>query len=156
MNKAQRSLWNQGRTEIRILCKVWKKDHPSFDKLTTMIFGPHSKLFHLMAEELEMSYEKFYCFLATFFTAAMASVPAPILYDSDLFDITGLMASKQDYLRIYRKIDKIGAGRDTAFWMSMKDCFNNMMRKIYCLMNHWIQMTIIRSPMLQMLQMIKT
>ena len=131
MDKARRSLWKQGKTEMGILRKVWNKDHPSFEELASIIFGPRSKLFHLMQEDLDMDYKEYCQFLATFFTAAMVSVPAPMLFDTDLFDTTGLVQGKSDFLRIYRKIDSVGAGKDDTFWMAMEDCFNNLMKKMF-------------------------
>ena len=131
IDKARQSLWKQGKTEMGIMRKVWNKDHPSFEELAAIIFGPRSKLFHLMEEELDIEYKDYCRFLATFFTAAMVSVPAPMLFDTDLFNTTGLVVGKREFLQIYRKIDSIGAGKDDTFWMAMEDCFNNLMKKMF-------------------------
>ena len=67
MDKARMHLWKQGKTEIGIIRAVFGEDHPSFNTLATRIFGPRSKLCHLLMEELSLSYEKYCRFLATFY-----------------------------------------------------------------------------------------
>ena len=69
VDKARIHTWKQAKTEIGIIRTVFGEDHPSFDTLATNIFGPRSKLFQLLREELSLSYEKYCRFLATFFAA---------------------------------------------------------------------------------------
>ena len=136
VDKARRFLWKSAKTEIGIVRESWGDEtDPSFDDLASKIFGPNSKLFHLLKEELgdtTMTYEVFCRFLATFYTGSMVSQPVPMLYDVNLFDTNGLMNSKEEYIRIYRQMETLGAGEDDdTLWMKVEDCFNNLMKKTF-------------------------
>ena len=132
VDKARRFLWNQAKTEIRILRDYWGKDHPSFHELAENLFGKQSKLFHLFQEELQLDYENFCRFLATFYTASSLSIPAPRLYELDRFDTTGLMETKEDYMKIIRHMETIDEGNHgDTLWMKIEHAYNSEMRKIF-------------------------
>jgi hypothetical protein len=86
VDKARQHLWKQAKTEIGIPRVVWEENHPSFNTLATRMFGPKSKLFQLLEEELSLSYEIFCRFLATFFAASSRSTPASRLLQDKKFD----------------------------------------------------------------------
>jgi hypothetical protein len=127
IDKARRHLWKQAKTEIGILRTVWEEDHPSFNTLATRIFGPKSKLFQLLEEELSMSYEKYCRFLATFFAASSRSSPATRLLEDGRFDSTGMM-TKNEYYKIIKQIEEHRSG-DESLWMQLEDIFNSLAKK---------------------------
>jgi hypothetical protein len=127
IDKARRHLWKQARTEIGIIRTVWEEVHPSFDKLATRIFGPRSKLFQLLEEELLLSYEKYCRFLATFFAASSRSSPASRLLEDSRFDSTGMM-EKGEYHQLLKKIEGMRSG-DESLWMQIEDIFNSLAKK---------------------------
>jgi hypothetical protein len=127
IDKACRHLWKQAKREIRILRAVWEENHPSFDKLATRIFGPKSKLFQLLEEELSLSYEKYCRFLATFFAASSRSIPASRLLKDNKFDSTGMIA-KDEYHKLIKKIEEHRSG-DESLWMQLEDISNSLAEK---------------------------
>ncbi|OEU17716.1 hypothetical protein FRACYDRAFT_238144 [Fragilariopsis cylindrus CCMP1102] len=127
MEKGRIHIWKQGRTEIGILRTVWGEDHPSFDTLATRIFGPKSRLCHLLMEELSLSYEKYCRFLATFFAASSRSSPASRLLEDNRFDSTGMMESGE-YYRLIRQIEEHRSG-DESLWMQIEELFNSLAKK---------------------------
>ncbi|OEU05679.1 hypothetical protein FRACYDRAFT_258686 [Fragilariopsis cylindrus CCMP1102] len=127
MEKARIHTWKQGRTEIGILRTVWGEDHPSFDTLATRIFGPKSKLYHLLDDELSLSYEKYCRFLATFFAASCRSTPASRLLDDHLFNSTGMM-ERGEYHRLIKLIEEHRSG-DESLWMQIEEIFNSLSKK---------------------------
>jgi hypothetical protein len=127
IDKARRHLWKQAKTEIGILRTVWEEDHPSFDKLATRIFGPKSKLFQLLEEELSLTYEKYCRFLATFFAASSRSSPASRLIQDDRFNSTGMM-EKGEYHQLLKQIEVKKSG-DECLWMQIEELFNSLAKK---------------------------
>ena len=65
IDRARQGLWNQAKTEIDIVRRVFREnhplsgDHPSFDVLATNIYGPEGKLFQCFREELKLLNEDF-------------------------------------------------------------------------------------------------
>jgi hypothetical protein len=127
IDKARRHLWKQARTKVGILRTVWEKDHPSFNKLATRIFGPKTKLFQLLEEELSLLYEKYCRFLATFSAASSRSSPASRLLKDNRFDSTGMM-EKDKYHRIIKQIEEERSG-DESLWMQLEEIFNSLAKK---------------------------
>jgi hypothetical protein len=127
IDKARRHLWKQAKTEIGILRTVWEEDHPSFNTLATSIFGPKSKLFQLLEEELSLSYKKDCRFLATFFAASSRSSPASWLLEDIRFDSTDMM-EKGEYHQLLKKIEGMRSG-DESLWMQIEELFNSLAKK---------------------------
>jgi hypothetical protein len=127
IDKARRHLWKQAKTEIGILRSVWEENHPSFDKLTTRIFGPKSKLFQLLEEELSLTYETYCRFLATFFAASSRSLPASRLLQDIRFNSTGMM-EKGEYHQLLKQIEVKKSG-DESLWIQLEDIFNSLAKK---------------------------
>jgi hypothetical protein len=127
IDKARRHLWKQAKTEIGILRAVWQEDHPSFNTLATRIFGPKSKLFQLLEEELSLTYEKYCRFFATFFAASSRSSPATRLLEDIRFDSTG-MTEKGEYHRLLKQIEVKKSG-DESLWIQLEDIFNSLAKK---------------------------
>jgi hypothetical protein len=127
IDKARRHLWKQAKTEIGIIRTVWEENHPSFDKLASRIFGPKSKLFQLLEEELSLTYEQYCRFLATFFAASSRSSPASRLLEDIRFNSTGMM-EKNKYHQIIKKIEVHRCG-DESLWMQLEDIFNSLAKK---------------------------
>jgi len=127
IDKARRHLWKQAKTEIGIIRSVWEEDGPSFDRLATRIFGPKSKLFQLLEEELSLSYEIYCRFLATFFAASSRSTPASRLLQDKKFDSTG-MIEKGKYYKLIKQIEEHRSG-DESLWMQLEDIFNSLAKK---------------------------
>ena len=125
-------MWKQAKTEIDIVRSVWEDEfHPSFDKLATNIYGPKSKLFQLFEEELELSYEQFCRFLATFYAASSRSTPASRLLEDENCNSTGLM-KKEEYYRLIMKIKGlcgVGNGDDDSLWIKLECLFNSFAKK---------------------------
>jgi len=133
VDKARRFLWKQAKTEISILRDYWGEDHPSFHELAANLYGEQSKLFHLFEEELQLDYETFCRFLATFYTASSLSIAAPRLYElNSRFDTTGLMETKEEFMKIIRRMETIDEGNDgDSLWMKIEYAYNSEMRKIF-------------------------
>ena len=132
VDKARRFLWKGAKTEMFILRRYWDEDHPSFDSLCENLFGKQSELFHLFQTELNIDYESFCRFLATFYTASMLNVTAPRLYELDRFDTTGLMKTKGDFLKILRRMETVDEGNQgDTLWMKLEYVFNSQMRRIF-------------------------
>jgi hypothetical protein len=129
IDKARRHLWKQAKTEIGILRTVWEEDHPSFDKLATSIFGPKSKLFQLLEEDLSLTYEEYCRFLATFFAASSRSSSASRLLEDNRFDYTGMM-EKGEYYKLIKQIEEYRSG-DESLWMQLEDIFNSLAKKTF-------------------------
>ena len=137
IDRAWQGLWNQVKTEIDIVRRVFREnhplsgDHPSFDELATNIYGPEGKLFQCFQEELKLSYEDFCRFLGTFYAASARSQPAPRLLDDSLFISNGMMTTA-DYRQVITKIeDSCGAGRSDSdsFWMELEHLLNSFAKK---------------------------
>jgi hypothetical protein len=124
IDKACRHLWKQAKTETGILRAVWEENHPSFNILATRMFGPKSKLFHLLEEELSLSYEIYCRFLATFFAASSRSTPTSRLLQDKRFDFSG-MIEKDKYHRIIKQIEGHRSG-DESLWMQLEESFNSL------------------------------
>jgi hypothetical protein len=127
IDKARRHLWKQAKTEMGILRDIWEENHPSFDTLATRIFGPKSKLFQLLEEELSLTYEKYCRFFATFFAASSRSSPATRLLEDIRFDSTGMM-EKEKYHRVIKQIEGHRSG-DESLWMQIEELFNSLAKK---------------------------
>jgi hypothetical protein len=112
IDNARRHLWRQAKTEIGILWSVWEEDHPSFNTLATRIFGPKSKLFQFLEEELSLTYGKYCRFLSTFFAASCRSLPTSRLLEDNLFDSTGMM-EKGEYYKLIKQIEEHRSGGES-------------------------------------------
>ena len=126
VDKARRYVWKQAKAEIAMLRRFWEGDcSPSFDSLASSLFGPNSKLFHLLAEELDLSYREFCQFMATLYSAATFGVSASTLYDVDRFDTSGFM-EKSVFLSVLRRVEMMDASTaGDTFWMKAEEIFNS-------------------------------
>ena len=68
--------YKQGKVEMEMFRKFWNNKLPSTDTLIDYLFGENSQLYHLLSEELHLSYEDYCRFMATFYTASEFKVPA--------------------------------------------------------------------------------
>ena len=123
IDKARRQVWNQARTEIKILRRRWGEDSPSFDSLADKIFGKKSRLFHLMVEELNLSYPEYCRFLATLFSGCSFSQSTSRLLYHRRFIKKGL-TEPTNMLKIFRRIDSLSIGGETI-WMKVESAFNS-------------------------------
>ena len=74
IDKARRSVWRQGRAEMEMLKQYYGNKMPPTNTIIESLFGSESKLFHLLNEELGLSFCDYCRFLATLFTAAELNV----------------------------------------------------------------------------------
>ena len=127
-------MWRQAKEEIEMLKEFWSNKFPSTDKIIQYLFGRKSKLFHLLNEELDVTYAECCRFLATFFTAAQVNLPPLRLYANSCIDTTGLM-EEDEYMKIIKKINNMNTDDpnldDDALWMRLEDCFNSVAKRTF-------------------------
>jgi hypothetical protein len=126
IDKARRQIWNQGRTEIGILRKKWGEPSPAFNTLAERTFGRKSRLFHLMIEELDLSFPTYCRWLASFFAACSRKQSVTQLLNDKRFDSTGFLNST-DNLNIFCRIESLSVGGETL-WMKIERVFNIEMK----------------------------
>jgi len=95
---------------------------PSFQRITSLFFGPHSKFMQIFLTKLEINYETFMLFMATFCLAKALSLDLACLYKGRI-KIDGLL-EKESYTNLWKKIASKQDNRDCyaiPFWKELED-----------------------------------
>ncbi len=98
---------------------------PSFQQIASLFFGPLSKFTQVFLTKLEISYETFMLFMATFCLAKELSLPLAHLYKGRI-QIDDLM-DKESYTNLWKKIaskQEKGNRYAVPFWKELQDAMN--------------------------------
>ena len=140
IDRAREQVFNQAKTEIKILQEGWGEQSPSFEKLAEKTFGKKSRLFLLLVVELNLDYPTFCRFMATFFAACQRKMPVSQMLKDRRLDKTGFV-SFVEYCKILRRIESIGGNEDTGtigepLWMKIEDVYNTEVKDIFLQLQH--------------------
>jgi len=108
-DKTEKYIWKIAKSEISTIQSNLSRElncpegvPPSFQQIASLFFGPLSKFTQVFLTKLEISYETFMLFMATFRLAKELSLPLAHLYKGRI-QIGGLM-DKESYTNLWEKI----------------------------------------------------
>ena len=135
IDRAREQVFNQAKTEIKILQEGWGEQSPSFEKLAEKTFGKKSKLFLLLLHELNLEYPSYCRFMATFLAACERKMPVSQMLKDRRLDKTGFV-SFVEYSKILRRIESIGGDDDNGtvgepLWMKIEDAYNKEVKDLF-------------------------
>ena len=114
-------MWVQAKAEIQAPCS----NHPTFDSAFQKVFGFDSRLFHLFKTRLDVDYETFCKFFASFFVTSCHRHRLAELEKDPRVDTSDLLPEER-FKQIWRSIASSKAAyRTKAFWIELKSFFND-------------------------------
>jgi hypothetical protein len=131
-DKTEDYTWKIAKSEISTIRKTLSRKLkcpegilPSFKQIASLFFGPTSKITQIFLSKLEINYETFMLFMATFCLAKELSLPLTHLYKGRI-QVDDIM-DKESYMNLWTKLaEKQDKGKRYAipFWKELEDAMN--------------------------------
>jgi hypothetical protein len=132
-------IWKIAKSEISMIRKNVRKElgldmetRPSLQQITSLFFGPDSKLSSLFQEKLEIDHATFKLFMSTYCLAKELSISIMHIYKGRIK--TDDLMDYDSYIKIWKKLAEPQSSRNrfaVPFWQEFERKINIIFRNLF-------------------------